>query len=136
MNRNCAEWKDHEVSAAKRLLLEQLQHRLPLGLKSFMKAVEEGTRKAQSQVALRRLLRNMERWTVIQQKIGWIGIVLGGCYDMDILYNGSEARFANLVQILVNERHTMASILQQGWPGFPQLLLNVGGNPLRDQVNQ
>ena len=55
---------------------------------------------------------------------------------MDIVYKGSEAHFTNLVQILVHERHTMSSILEQAWPGFPTLLLNVGGNPLQDQANQ
>ena len=69
----------------------------------------------------------MQRWHVIQQRVGWLGVFLGHAFKSDLINSGSERTFKELVEILVRERHVMADIMVLAWPDAPLVVLSVGG---------
>jgi hypothetical protein len=111
-------------------LLEELRPRLPQRLRTFFRNPESVDTAATVRFAHKQVLRSMQRWWTIQNRVGWLGIAMSHGFKASILDHGSDPAFRNLVDTLVNQRHVMTEILELAWPNFPPLLLLVGGTSL------
>lgn len=103
-------------------------------LRTFLRNIESMDNKRPVSAGHRDFLKTMQPGFVLQQRIGWLGIAFGHAFKPDILHNGSDAAFNNLVQILVYERHVIVDLLQMERHSplpplrYPYLTTKVGAN--------